>query len=232
MSAEKKISLLLICFFLVDVSAQDVYPDFSQLQGIFWVERGYQNSYNAPLADQYLAERSNDEVTLDLLELSRQWFSGIIYGYDFYYRPLDRTREVEEIFTLDPVYQIPWGDSGLEYIGYTEEDQKVEMAFRYFPREYEISRLRGWRSSSFPNSAGQASTPDHTNFQSRIDSFEEAVKQALRNHFRAVTFNKPREITGRVALFSMPRSFATSGEIYTSLKIIIDTDSLVAYSQF
>ena len=235
MIAGKTLTSLLLFFslLLTELAAQEaVYPDFSQLQGLFWVDRGYQVSDDAFPADQRLIERSTEEYIGELLELCRLWFSGMIYGYDFYYQPSDRTRQVEEIFTLDPVYQIPWGDSGLEYLDSIEENEQIEMAFRYLTREHEVSRLRGWRASNFPNTAGQAETPDRGDLQSRVASFQEAVKQAIRNHFRELIFNKPKEIRGRIALFAMPRSFAAAGLVHTSVKITIDTDTIVAYRQF
>ena len=234
MCAIKKVFFLLIALNFVDVAyltAQEaLYPDFSQLQGLFWINRGYENTYDP--STQNMAERSNEEYVGDLLELCRQWFSGIIYGYHFYYQPLDRTRQIDEVFTLVPIHQIPWGDRGLEYLGAFEEGDRIEMDFRYFTKAHEVSRLRGWRSSQFVNSSGRAATPDRNTLQSRLDSFQEAVKQAIRSHFRSTTFNKPQEISGSIALFTMPRSYSDAGLIHTSLKVTIDLDKLVSYQQF
>lgn len=216
----------------VSFSQEAVYPDFSQIQAVFWINRSHANSYDVPVTEQILAPVDDREYIRDLLELSRQWFSGIIYGYQFIYRPSDQVREVSELFTIEPVHQIPWGDNDLEYLGYYEEDQKIELSFRYFPKDYERSRLKAWRSSRLPDMVGQAELPDRTDMQSRMESFDEAVKQAIRNYYRQVIPNKPREIRGRIALRNVPRSFADGGRIFTSLRVIIDTEEVQEYQHF
>ncbi len=224
---------LLLLGFRVEIAAQEaLYPDFSQVQGEFWVERSRLSSYDAPFIEQIPDEMTTEESVLILLELSRRMFSGMIYGFNFYYQPSDNLRQVEEIFSLEPIHQIPWGDSGLKYIGHIENDGRIEMSFRYLTKDYEIARLKGWRSTRFPNSSGGAASPDRANLRSRLESLEMAVKEALRSHFRAIILNKPRSIRGRLALLSMPRSYPESGLIYTTVNIVIDTDVVTPYRLF
>lgn len=237
----KKISGLrsgfLLLFLLLPpflATAQTRFPDFSQLQGTFWVDRDRLNSYDRPFAEQAPDVRSDEESILILLELSRQWFSGIIYGFDFSYQPSDRARQVQEIFTLEPVYQIPWGDRGLEYLGAIEEERRIEIRFRYHTKDYEIARLQGWYGSSFPGSSARGAATDHGDLRSREESLKAAVKEAIRSYFRTVIFNKPREITGRVALREMPRSFPDGGQIHSFVNITIDSDrvKIRTYQEF
>lgn len=232
-------SRFLLLFMLLPpflATAQTRFPDFSQLQGTFWVDRDRLNSYDRPFAEQAPAPdvRSNEESILILLELSRQWFSGIIYGFDFSYQPSDKARQVQEIFTLEPVYQIPWGDRGLEYLGAIEEERRIEIRFRYHTKDYEIARLQGWYGSSFPGSSARGASADHGDLRSREESLKAAVKEAIRSYFRTVIFNKPREITGRVALREMPRSFPDGGQIHSFVNITIDSDrvKIRTYQEF
>jgi hypothetical protein len=225
--------LFLLLLALVPMSAQEaMYEDFSQVQGVFWINRSHVNAWNISLPDQNLDYRADEEYIIDLLELARQWFSGMIYGYRFEYTPSDQARQVEEYFLLEPIHEIPWGTPGLEYTGYFEANEKIEMGFRYFTADYEQARLRGWRSVRLANAAGQASTRDRTDLASREESFDEAVKQALRNYFRAVVPNKPRLITGTLALEEMPRSFADGGMVHTNVRISIDVGEVLAWDSF
>ncbi len=219
--------LLLSSYFL---SAQEtLYPDFSQLQGSFWLPRTIQNAYDLPL-DQVVFEPGNEtDYARDVLELSRRWFSGMIYGYGFYYQPSDEQRRIEEVFEIKPLYLVPRGDENLKYVSFYEEDGKIELQFRYFTRDYEVARLRGWRSARFPNSEGTAATLDRFDLESRQNSFDEAVKQAIRNHYRQLVPNKPQFIRGNFALFSLPRSYADGGYVHTQVRIILDTKEIQAY---
>jgi hypothetical protein len=219
--------ILLVSLMTASLWAQEaMYEDFSQVQGVFWINRSHVNAWNISLPDQNLDYRADEEYIVDILELARSWFSGMIYGFEFEYTPSDEARRVSEYFSLAPVYQIPWGDPSLEYLGYSEENEKIQMAFRYFTRDYERSRLRGWRSVALANIQGQASTRDRTDLASREESFDEAVKQALRNYFRAVVPNKPRLITGTIALLEMPRSYADGGMVHTTVRIAIDVGEI------
>ncbi len=225
--------LILVLSSSLGLQAQEsLYRDFSQVKGVFWINRSHINAYSIALPDQNLEYRADEEYVTDLLELARQWFSGMIYGYDFVYRPSDVARNVEEFFSLTPIFQIPWGDPSLEYTGYYEENEKIEMGFRYFTRNYEQARLRGWSSVRLVNIQGDASTRDRTDIRSREESFDEAVKQALRNYFRQVVPNKPKSISGSLALTEMPRSFADGGMVHSSVRIVIDVDEVEAWENF
>lgn len=231
-------TILFGAFFLAGVSSpalvgqESRYADFSQVQGQFWINRSHVNQWNAALPHESPQYSADQEYIVDLLELSRTWFSGMIYGYDFSYTPSDVSRQVAEEFTLTPIYQIPWGDEHLSYLGYREENEKIQMAFRYFPRDYEQARLRGWRSANLVNVGGQASVHDRNDLASREESFHQAVKEALRNYFRQIVANKPMRLSGSLALDGMPRHYVDGGLVYTEVRIFIDADDVEAYEYF
>ncbi|MEW5816327.1 MAG: hypothetical protein AB1798_13130, partial [Spirochaetota bacterium] len=51
-----------------------------------------------------------------ILEEAQFVFSGMMYGFKFQYTPSDKTRRVDEIYFVEPVSQIPWGDKGLKIL--------------------------------------------------------------------------------------------------------------------
>jgi hypothetical protein len=210
--------------------SQIVEQDFSTLQAEFWVEQ-----YRFPSLDDP-QEITNDDLfserITELLEQARVYFSAMIFGYNFTYVPLDRRREVEEFFEIEPIYQIRWGDPSLEYLDTRITNNDVFMRFRYFPKDYERDRLYSWDRISQADSQGVGSVFYGPRASVRQEALEEAVKQAIRNYARTVIATKPKEIQGIFVLSEAPRSYVLGADFVTEVKIRLQIDSVLSYQNF
>jgi hypothetical protein len=177
-----------------------------------------------PLSIETAAER--------LLEEARLLLSAMIYGYRFSYTPLDRSRDVETQFDLTPLASIKWGDPRLS-ISYTEvRDSRFFGKVAYRLREHQTARRESWASSVNPLSSGRGEESLFIGPTAKFQAFQEAIRQAVRNHARKLSPNKPREITGEVVLWEEPSTIIVSGSYVSSVVVKLYVRDIVPYVLF
>jgi hypothetical protein len=165
----------------------------------------------------------------ELLEEVRYVLSGMIYGFGFSYTPYDKTRQIEEQFTLEPVASIPWGDPNLSVVSTRVEEKILYVRVRYRLAEYQKPWADLWRSSSIPVTGGTGEGKYFLGTQGKRTSMENAVKESIRLYFRARVHNKPRQIRGEVLFTHPPRTFIRSGAFKTQVRLKLRTEEVVPY---
>ena len=175
---------------------------------------------------------SAETAAQKLLEEARTLFSAMIYGYRFTYTPYDRARDVQEEFGLDPIAEIPWGDPGLKIIRTEVQDKRFYGKLYYHLKDYQFSRISSWETNTLPTSQGQGEDSFLKGQTAKIGSFQEAVKQAIREYARKRIYNKPKRITGEVLLVAQPHTIIDSGAYLTQVKIKLFIDTLTPYLIF
>ena len=207
---------------------------------LFLLLPGYLFSYTEYLDGEFWTDEdriihADDEEAAEVRVLmeGRYVFSGMLYGYDFRYVPSDRTRQVEEEFNLQPVAQIPWGDERLRV---TSTRRRSDGAFvarmQYDMAPFQRARYEAWRSNVLTPASGAGTADLLRGFDGKISSIEEAVKQAIRNHMRGKTFNKPRVISGRILLQEPPQIGVASGEYVARVETFLIIDEVVHYTAY
>ena len=168
------------------------------------------------------------------LEEARLILSAMIYGFRFRYTPADRLRQIEEEFTLIPVAEIPWGDSNMRVADAYVEDSLLFLKAQYELQEFQFARRRAWASNSVQAGSGVGSHSVFTSPSSegKRQAFEEAMKNAVREALRPVHFNKPREVTGEILLWSEPQTIIQSGAYTTRLDVKLRIKEIRPYSLF
>jgi hypothetical protein len=156
--------------------------------------------------------------------------SGMIYGFDVIYTPLDREREVDEYLEITPLASINWGDEKLEVVDKWINNGKLSLHVRYFLEKSQIRRLNMWESNIFPDAEGTGIVSIFNGHKGRIESIKTGIKEALRNYFRIRNTNKPREIRCRVLLNKPPYTILDAGGYRSKVNITIKITELMPYS--
>ena len=59
-----------------------------------------------------------------------------------------------------------------------------------------------------------------------------ALKEAVRQYWRTLEKNKPKEISGTVLLIRDPRIYVKNGQYIVDLDFFLETDRIIKYTQF
>jgi hypothetical protein len=162
-----------------------------------------------------------EEARRRLLEEARGVFSAMIYGYRFRYTPGDETRGVAEEFVLLPVAEISWGDPHLRIVDAWTEGSRLYAKLEYELQPFQEDRRRAWGSTAVPTATGlgESSMFPGPAPQSKARSLQAAFREAIRNHLRPIRFNKPREVTGEILLWTPPAVVIEAGAYQTRIEV-------------
>ena len=164
-------------------------------------------------------QKVQDQAVEALLKEARWIFSGMIYGFTFYYVPGANHLEVEDQFRLEPRSSIPQGDPALHVESVTGDFKDIRIHFTYWPDEYQKRRLFRYRSAGYRAAGGRGEVEIY-NEGGRIGAMTLAVKQALREDLRKFYYNRPREVRGVLTLSHSPRLVIGSGCYSSSVRIL------------
>lgn len=161
------------------------------------------------------------EAIANLLEEARLVFSGIIYGWRFFYQPSDRLRNVKEVFRLEPIAQIQTGDRNLEPLSSEQKGTSlVRLRVRYHLGAKDAQHIAFRSSPSLLFSTGKGSAGMESNFAARKEAIENSVKEAIRSHQRKRMHAKPQSLSGVVYLEEPPRVYLNSGQFIADSKVL------------
>lgn len=157
-----------------------------------------------------------------MLDEARWVFSGMIYGFRFFYNPPDPALEVEEVFELEPLLSIPWGDPSLKVLNAWPRENRHRADLEYRLSEYQMM-LRGvWEGNLLPSAEGEGRYTLFEGFSGRRAALERGVLQAVRDYFRPRLQNRPAAIEGQVALSEVPYLVIREGEYRGRVRIRMD----------
>lgn len=175
---------------------------------------------------------TDDQISHRVLEDAAWIISGMIYGFDVIYTPLDLARNVDEYLKVTPVASILWGDEKLEIIDTWINNGKFSLQVRYFLDDTQITRLKLWKSNLFPNAEGVGNVSIFSGYQGRVESIKTGIKEALRNYLRIRNTNKPREIICRVLLTEPPYTILDAGGYRSRTNITIKFIEVIPYAYY
>lgn len=175
---------------------------------------------------------SDSEIYNRVLEDAAWIISGMIYGYDVIYTPLDLSRNVNEYLEIIPVASILWGDAKLKIIDSWVKNEKFFLQVRYLLDSSQITRRKLWKSNLFPDAEGIGVVSIFSGHQGRVESIKTGIKEALRNYLRIRNTNKPREINCRILLTEPPYTIVDAGGYKSKTKITIKLIEVTPYSYY
>ena len=216
--------LCLICILPLPAAAQTI------LNEEFWAEL-------QPLASEFPDIPGEKRVSMDaainrVLEEGRYVFSGMIFGFTFSYTPSDRSRNIAEEFTLEPVFQIPRGDPNLFVHQTRREGQRVFIRLRYLLHDFQEDWYAGTLSNIMRSSAGIGESSYYTGYEEKITAIRNSVKSAVREHARTRIGNKPLKVSGNVFLEGAPRIEVYSGAFHAKSSVRLQIDDVVTYGVY
>ena len=111
-----------------------------------------------------------------------------------------------ESFTLTPIAQIQWGNARLKVVETETVDQKLWARASYTMDEAEAARRASWESSTAALSQGEGKASVMKGPEAKGLSFQDAVRDAIRNLLHGTYIDAPRQIIGDVVLWEDPES--------------------------
>lgn len=69
-------------------------------------------------------------------------------------------------------------------------------------------------------------------FDGITNAANDALKNAVREHYRQILKNKPKEIDGHVIIRGTPQIGINAGRYVVELDFFLETDRIVKYTQF
>ena len=185
----------------------------------------------APAGTAATAESSGPPAK-DLRELARFVLSGMVYGWRFSYTPSDRTRRVDESFTLEPIAEIPDDDPRFSLSGFDPAYPRVSTWAEFLLDDAAARRNLFWKSVQFRSADGQGYGDRERESAGIRDAYADAVRTAIRAYARKLEKNKPKEIHGEVLLKDNPRLFTEAGRFVADITVLVNLIEIVPYSTF
>ena len=168
-----------------------------------------------------------------LQETAPFFLTGMIYGWEFEYTPSDVTRNVEEYFSLTPIFEINKEDYNINFSDPAFLDARIYCWLEY-PRTDAMMyyRLR-WDEIQFPKVKGVGESGKINSVDAIKESVVEAAKNAIRTYAQSQTKNKPKEVVGKILLVDEDPSIKIiSGKYTASLDFFLYVDKIIHYSQY
>ena len=169
------------------------------------------------------------DATQHLLGEARWILSGMIYGFHFDYTPADGSRRVEESFRLEPLAQIPWGDSALSVGSTLLDDRRLTVLFRYRLSEEQETRRQAWASATVEKAGGTGTANVFLGYAQRTVALENALKESVRAYLRPRLLNRPREARGLLVLWEVAQTRIWAGEYHTRVVTHLKMDDIIPY---
>ncbi|MDC7126618.1 MAG: hypothetical protein PQJ46_13695 [Spirochaetales bacterium] len=223
-----KFYFCLILFLLVSsmlYSYPDSEYDLPVFKGDFFVLMEPSDSIDVSIYDEPTAIKQ-------VLHEAQYVFSGMIYGFKFVYIPKDNSRGIEEEFTVEPVYSIPWGDEGLSAATSYYKDGRYQASVRYKVRAEQLPWIASWETNMLASTGGTGDARLYSGYEGKIEAINDSIKGAIRNYLRPRIYNKPRRIKGTVRLNEVPYIIVDSGKYICQSKVTFRFDEILEYQHY
>ena len=156
---------------------------------------------------------------------------GMIYGWDFVYTPMDKARGVEEYFEITEIQPLTLQDK-ITYSSPWLQNNKLNCWCEFTRNEFQIQNYYLWSSIQNPTIQGLGYGSVYLGFQGIKEAAKDAVKQAVREHYRTLIKNKPQEITGSVLIKKMPTMGIDAGRYMIKLDFFLEYGRIKEYTEY
>ena len=224
---EKRLQVIFLLIFLF-------FPLFSQTPSVvehiripLWAEL---DAYPELLQD------SENEAEMypikKIREVAPFLISGMVYGWDFVYTPSDVARNVEEYFELIEKQISDDELIGIQYSSPWIQDNRLNCWCEYTRTPMQIQSYNLWASIQNPTIQGQGFGSISLGFDGIVEATKDAVKKAVREHYRGQIKNKPKEITGSVLIRKQPLIGIDAGKYTIKLDFFLEYGTIRYYTVF
>ena len=157
---------------------------------------------------------------------------GMVYGWNFVYVPYDKARGVEEVLEVTEIVSSDVIKGGISYSSPWIENNNLNCWVEYKRTDSQVQNYNLWSSIQNPVIGGTGYAPVSKGFDGIEEAAREALKEAIRNHYRKVIKNKPKEITGAVLIRHFPTLGIDAGRYVINLDFFLECGKIVEYSVY
>lgn len=157
---------------------------------------------------------------------------GMINGWSFEYTPYDKLRGVREFWEFDEIKPFDKKLNPVEFHDPEVIDGKLVSRVYCNRTTVQKADYKRWQSIVHPHVKGVGRGSVEKGFDGIKEACSMAVKDAVREYWRTLSKNKPREISGTVLLIRDPRIYIRNGQYVVDLDFFLETDRIIQYTQF
>ena len=158
--------------------------------------------------------------------------NGMVYGWNFVYVPYDKARGVEEYLEVTEIVASDVIKGGISYSSPWIENNNLNCWVEYRRTDSQIQNYNLWSSIQNPIIGGTGYASVENGFNGIEEAAREALKSAIRNHYRSIIKNKPKEITGAVLVRNIPTLGIDAGRYVINLDFFLECGKIVEYSVY
>lgn len=158
--------------------------------------------------------------------------NGMVYGWEFDYTPSDRLRGVPEYFEAKEIRSFEAESKKIFYEQPWFDQSKVHCWANFERDEGMVQSWKQWADIRNPRIMGLGSGKIYRGFDGIQEAAQNALKDAVRNYYRKILKNKPKQITGRVLINKIPAILINSGEYQLQLDFFLETGIIKEYQNF
>ena len=232
----KKIVAALLCGLLsVFGFSQKTYQD-TAIRVSLWAQLdAYPGLFDTDTGDSSKTEEDSKYLVpvAQLRKIAPFIISGMVYGWTFEYTPYDKARAVDEYFAFEPINEL--SEEEKKQIRYTKPwltESRLSCWAEYdrtIPQKY---NLEVWNSVTNPKIRGLGYARLSEGFDGIRKACGDAMKNAVREHWRQLVKNKPKEIDGRLLLCDPPMIGIDAGRYKVTLDFFMESDRIIEYKTF
>lgn len=165
-------------------------------------------------------------------EIAPYLVNGMVCGWEFSYTPYDKKRGVEEILEVKEIVPEVYVNRGIKYSSPWIQDNKFNCWIDYKRSDYDIQNYNLWSTIKNPVITGRGYGDVKIGFMGIKDAAEDALKDAIRNHYRPIIKNKPKEIRGKVLIKEIPIIGVDEGRYVINLDFFLEWGKIIEYTVF
>lgn len=181
---------------------------------------------------EYTEEKPYQQAKDHLVSLSEFLLNGMTYGWDFVYTPGDKLRGVKEYFECIPRHTFDDDRKNIEFDSVYLRDDKI-FCWVNFNRTPQMEIYYKQMSNiKNPHVLGSGKGKVSKGFPGVEEAALLAIKDGIREYYRKIIKNKPKEISGTILIRKIPAIYIDSGHYVVELDFFLQTSKIKEYSQF
>ena len=159
--------------------------------------------------------------------------SGMVYGWKFVYVPYDKARGIEEYFEITEInaeaFTNNYGPNKITYSSPWVDDTLLHCWCEYYRTKAEVQNYKAWASITYPVIRGRGYGSVKDGFEGIKAASVDSLKSAVREYYRGITKNKPRQISGSVLIKNEPILGIDAGRYAINLDFFLECDTIKGY---
>lgn len=225
---KKIVRILVLLFFQINLFSQ-VPSIIEHIRFPIWAEL---DAYPELISKEDNTDQQYDYPINKIKSISSFLIDGMVYGWRFVYTPMDKARGVEEFFEVEVIENVEKTEGIIEYSSPWLDDYRLNCWVDYQRTPFQIENYKLWSSIQNPMIQGRGYADISLGFDGIKKASEEALKNAIREHYRSIIKNKPKEISGSVLIRKIPTIGIDSGRYVIKLDFFLEYGRILEYKLF